>query len=407
MASASGTTRHPRRRPFPGPTTAGRPGSVFGFDRFYGFLGGDCDQWHPKLFLDREPVDQPRSYEEGYHLSEDLVDRAISWTSSHHSIDPARPWLTYLAFGAMHAPHHIWPEWADKYKGQFDGGWDVYRDQVLARQKALGVVPPNTQLPAQLEGVQKWAELSADERRLFARMAEVYAGHMEHTDAQIGRLVEALERTGQLDNTLTFVFVGDNGSSGEGTLNGVFNEQSITVPAFAEIESVQRNLARIDQFGRPGSYNHYPVGWALAGNTPFKLCKQYTHYGGTRNPLVVHWPKGIAARGELRHQAHHVTDIVPTILEAIGVEAPRYVNSVQQEPIEGVPMNYSFAHAAAPTTHTTQYYEMLGNRGLYHDGWKIVTYHGRKPWENQAAWGFDEDHWELYNLAEDPGRPTT
>jgi arylsulfatase A-like enzyme len=382
-----------------GPYDPWPTGSVFGFDRFYGFLGGDCDQWYPKLFLDREAIDQPRLPEDGYHLSEDLVDRAISWTTQHRSIDPTRPWLTWLAFGAMHAPHHVAPEWIERYRGAFDMGWDAYREQTLARQKELGIVPEHTRLAPMLEGVQRWEELSGDERRLFTPMAEIYAGYMEHTDAQMGRLVDALEHTGQLDNTLIFVCVGDNGSSGEGTLNGLFNEQSI---GNMVQEPVEQNLARLDQFGQPGSYNHYPVGWAIAGNTPFQLCKQYTHFGGVRNPLVVHWPRGIRARGELRHQYHHVTDIVPTILEAIGVEAPTHINSVQQEPVEGDAMNYSFDDADAPSTHTTQYFEMLGNRGLYRAGWKIVTYHGRKPWENKAAWGFDEDHWELYNLADDP-----
>ncbi len=373
-------------------------GDVFGFDRFYGFLGGDCDQWHPKLFCDREPVDTAGGADNGYHLSQDLVDRTISWVTQHKSLAPDKPWLTWLAFGAMHAPHHIWGEWADRYKGAFDMGWDTYREQTLARQKELGILPEHTELTPMLEGVQRWDEMPAETQRLFARMAEVYAGYMEHTDAQIGRLVDALERTGQLDNTLLFVFIGDNGSSGEGGLEGLFNEQSVTVGG----ETVEQNLGRIDKLGLPGSYNHYPVGWAMAGNTPFQLCKQYTHFGGVRNPLVVHWPAGIRAKGELRHQFHHVTDIVPTILDAIGVEAPRYINTVQQEPVEGYAMNYSFDDADAPSTHVTQYYEMMGNRGLYHDGWKIATYHGRKPWENTAAWSFDQDHWELYNLADDP-----
>jgi len=385
-----------------GPYDRWPTGPVFGFDRFYGFLGGDSDQWHPKLFLDREAVDAPALPEDGYHLSADLADRAISWISQQRSIAPEKPWLTWLAFGAMHAPHHIWPEWADRYKGAFDMGWDAYREQTLERQKQLGILPEHTRLTPMLEGVQKWDELPPEQRRLFARMAEVYAGFMEHTDAQIGRVIDALERTGQLDNTLIFVCIGDNGSSGEGGLNGLFNEQSVTVGG----ESVEQNLGRIDKLGRPGSYNHYPVGWAMAGNTPFQLCKQYTHFGGVRNPLVVHWPGGIAATGELRHQYHHCIDIVPTVLEAAGVQAPRFVNTVQQEPVEGFAMNYSFDAPDAPSTHATQYYEMLGNRGLYHDGWKVVTYHGRKPWENQAAWGFDEDHWELYDLTADPSEST-
>ncbi|WP_417505752.1 arylsulfatase [Microbacterium sp.] len=386
-----------------GPYDRWPTGPVFGFDRFYGFLGGDSDQWYPKLFLDREAIDQPRLPEEGYHLSEDLTERAMSWIAQHKSLSPDKPWLTYLAFGAMHAPHHIWPEWADRYKGKFDSGWDTYREETLARQKAMGIVPESAELSPMLEGVPEWDTLSADEKRLFARMAEVYAGYMEHTDEQIGRLIDFLEETEQLENTLLFVFVGDNGSSGEGTLNGLFNEQSVTIFAGEPPETVERNVERIDQLGQPGSYNHYPVGWAFAGNTPFKLCKQYTHWGGVRNPMVVHWPAGISAAGELRHQYHHVTDIVPTILDAVGVEAPRFVNSVQQAEIEGESMQYTFeAEPDAPSTHVTQYFEMLGNRGLYHDGWKVVTYHGRKPWENAAAWSFDEDKWELYHVAEDP-----
>jgi arylsulfatase len=362
-------------------------------------MGGDSNQWYPKLFLDREPIDPPRTPEQGYHLSEDLVDRTMSFIGQHESIAPEKPWLCYLAFGACHAPHHAPKEWIDKYKGKLKMGWDKYREIVLERQKKMGVVPPNAELAPMLEGVQKWDDLSADEKKLFARMGEVYAAYLAHTDAQIGRVIDFLESTGDLDNTLVFVFIGDNGSSGEGTLNGLFNEMSLV--AMSE-ESVEGNLKRIDQLGAPGSYNHYPVGWALAGNTPFKLCKQYTHFGGTRNPLIVHWPRGIKAKGEIRTQFHHAIDIVPTILEAIGVDPPKILNSVEQGEIEGVPMNYSFDDASAPTNHPTQYFEMLGNRGIVDGNWKAVTYHGRKPWENEAAWGFDEDHWELYDLEKDP-----
>lgn len=385
-----------------GPFDRWPDGPLFGFDRFYGFMGGDSNQWYPKLYNGREPIDQPKLPEEGYHLSEDLVDKTIEFISTHESVDPEKPWLCFLAFGACHAPHHVWPEWIEKYRGKFDMGWDRYREIVLERQKALGVVPEHTELAPMLEGVQKWDDLSDDEKRLFARMAEVFAGFLAHTDAQIGRFVDFLERTGDLDNTLLFVFIGDNGSSGEGTLNGLFNEMALVTTDPTQVESVETNLKRMDQLGQPGSYNHYPVGWALAGNTPFKLCKQYTHFGGTRNPLVVHWRKGIPARGEIRTQFHHVIDIVPTILEAIGVEAPAVINSVAQDPIEGVPMNYSFADPDAPTNHPTQYFEMLGNRAIIDGRWKAVTYHGRKPWENKAAWTFDEDHWELYDLEADP-----
>ena len=263
----------------------------------------------------------------------------------------------------------------------------------------MGVVPQNAELSPMLEGVQKWDDLSGDEKRLFGRMAEVFAGFISHTDAQIGRLIDFLEKIGDLQNTLIFVFIGDNGSSGEGTLQGMFNEMTLTayVP-----ETLKDNLERIDKLGQPGSHNHYPIGWALAGNTPYKLCKQYTHFGGTRNPLVIHWPAGIKRKGEIRNQFHHVIDIVPTILEAAGIEMPSIVNSVQQAPIEGVPMNYTFDNPNAPTTHPTQYFEMLGNRALVDNGWKVVTNHGRKPWENRSSKSFDDDHWELYNLEQDP-----
>jgi arylsulfatase A-like enzyme len=382
-----------------GPYDRWPSGGVFGFDRFYGFFGGDSNQWYPKLYLDREPVDQPRLPEEGYHFSEDITDRAMQFIGNQQSIEPDRPWLCHFAFGACHAPHHVAKEWSDKYRGKFDMGWDKYREIVLERQKKLGVVPQNAELSPMLEGVQKWDSLSADQKRLFARMAEVYAGFLEHADAQIGHLMTFLEETKSLDNTLVMVFIGDNGSSGEGTLDGLYNEMSLvtTVP-----EDPKAVLAKIDNLGLPGSYNHYPIGWALAGNTPFKLCKQYTHFGGTRNPLVVHWPRGIKAKGEIRHQFHHVIDIVPTILKAVGIELPATLNDVHQAPLEGVPMNYTFDDASAPTTHPTQYFEMLGNRAIVDGKWKAVTYHGRKPWENVAAWGFDDDHWELYDLEKDP-----
>jgi arylsulfatase len=382
-----------------GPYDRWPTGPVFGFDRFYGFFGGDSNQWYPKLYMDQQPIDQPKLPEQGYHLSEDLADRAMDFIANHISVAPDKPWLTFFAFGACHAPHHVPPEWIAKYRGKFDMGWDEYRKQVLARQKAKGVVPPHTELAPMLEGVQQWDSLSADDKRVFARMAEVYAGFLSHADAQIGRLIDFLEATNQLDNTLTFVFIGDNGSSGEGTLNGLFNEMSLVTTLTEDPKMV---LAKLDQLGQPGSYNHYPIGWALAGNTPFKLCKQYTHFGGTQNPLIVHWPRGIKASGQLRHQFHHVIDIVPTILAAIGVDPPREVNSVQQAQLEGVPMNYTFDDPNASTTHHTQYFEMLGNRAIIDGRWKAVTFHGRKPWENRAPWGFDEDHWELYNLDDDP-----
>ena len=383
-----------------GPFDRWPTGPIFGFDRFYGFMGGDSDQWYPKLFADCTPIDQPRTPEQGYHLSEDLVDQSISMIANCESVDPDKPWLLYLAFGACHAPHHVWPEWIERYRGRFDMGWDAYREQVLARQKELGVVPENAELSPMLEGIPAWDSLDDERKRLFARMAEVYAGFLSHTDAQIGRLIDFLEETGALDNTLFMVFVGDNGSSGEGTIDGLINE--LSVAAYVP-ESLEFKFERMDRLGQPGTYNHFPIGWAIAGNTPWRLCKQYVHFGGVRNPLVVSWPKGIAARGELRDQFHHAIDIVPTVLAAAGVPLPSEVDGVQQAPLEGVDMSYTFADADAPTTRDTQYFEMLGNRGIVSEGWKAVTYNGRLPWESRSAYGsIDEQEWELYNLADDP-----
>lgn len=373
---------------------------LFGFEKFYGFQAGETNQWYPALYQDNQPIDPPALPEEGYHFSKDVVDRSIEYIANQRSASPDKPYLLWLAFGAGHSPHHVFPEWIEKYNGRFDMGWDAYREQVLERQKKMGVVPANAELAPMLDGVQKWDDLSADEKRLFARMAEVFAGFISYTDAQIGRLIDFLEDIGDLDNTLLFVFIGDNGSSGEGSLHGFFNEMC---DAAMVDETFEQTLERIDLLGQPGSHNHYPVGWALAGNTPYKLCKQYTHFGGTRNPMVVHWPAGIKAKGQTRDQFHHVIDIVPTILECAGIDPPHTVNSVQQAAIEGVSMKYTFEDAKAPTTHPTQYFEMMGNRAIVDKGWKAVTYHGgRKPWENTANASFDEDHWELYNLADDP-----
>ena len=380
-----------------GPFDRWPTGEMMGFDRFYGFLGGDCNQWYPPLVWDNHPILPPKTPEEGYHLSVDLVDRAILFLSNHESVDPEKPWLLWLAFGACHAPHHAPKEWIDKYKGKFDKGWDKVRDETLERQMNLGIVPRNTELAPPNEGVQKWDDLTAVEKRLFARFMECYAGFLSHADDQIGRFITFLEKIGKLENTLIFV-CSDNGASAEGMLTGLFNEVSVFNQA---PESIDQNLKRIDDLGGTKCYNHYPVGWAMAGDTPFKWYKQYTHNGGVRDPLIVHWPKGIRDRGKIRTQFHHIIDIVPTILEAIGIEPPSHIGGYTQAPIEGVSMLYSFNNASAPSTKQIQYFEMLGNRGIWYKGWKAVTYHGRLPWESDAKWSFDEDKWELYNVEED------
>jgi arylsulfatase A-like enzyme len=380
-----------------GPFDRWPTGQMMGFDRFYGFMGGDISQWNPQLYHDNHPIEPPKTAEEGYHLSVDLVDKVNIAIANHESVDPQKPWFLWLAFGACHAPHHVPKDWIAKYKGKFDKGWDKVREETLERQKKTGIVPKNTELAPPNEGVQKWDDLSADEKKLFARMMECYAGFLSHTDQQIGRFIQFLEEVGKLENTLIFV-CSDNGASAEGLLNGVFNEMSMFN---MDPETVEENLKRIDELGGPSSYNHYPAGWAMAGDTPFKWYKQYTHYGGTKDPLIVHWPKGIRNKGKIRTQFHHAIDILPTILEAIGVDPPSQIAGYTQAPIEGVSMLYSFNDTNAPTTKQIQYFEMLGNRAIWYNGWKAVTYHGRLPWENAAKWSFDEDKWELYNVEED------
>jgi arylsulfatase A-like enzyme len=380
-----------------GPFERWPTGEMMGFDRFYGFLGGECNQWYPPLVWDNHPIAPPKTPEEGYHLSVDLVDKTILFISNHESVAPEKPWFLWLAFGAAHAPHHVSKEWADKYKGKFDRGWDKVREETLGRQKRMGIVPNNTELAPPNEGVQNWEDLSADEKKLFARMMEVYAGFLSHTDHQIGRLIAFLKEIGNIENTLMFV-CSDNGASAEGMLTGLFNEASVFN---MEPESTEENIKRIDELGSPTSYNHYPVGWAMAGDAPFKWYKQYTHYGGTKDPLIVHWPKGIRDKGKIRTQFHHSVDIVPTIFDAVGVDPPAEIGGYTQAPLEGVSMFYSFNDASAPSKKQVQYFEMLGNRAIWYNGWKAVAYHGRLPWENNARWSFDEDKWELYNVEED------
>jgi arylsulfatase A-like enzyme len=380
-----------------GPFDRWPTGAMMGFDRFYGFLGGECNQWEPDLFWDNHPIEPPKLAREGYHLSEDLADMARLFIANHKSVAPDKPWFMHLAFGACHAPHQAPAEWIEKYRGKFDQGWDKVREETLARQKKLGIVPENTDLAPPNEGVQRWDDLSGDERRLFARFMEVFAGFLSHMDQQIGRFIDFLREIGDLDNTLIFI-ISDNGASAEGGLNGSVNEMKWAneIP-----ETVEENLKMIDLIGSRKTYNHYPVGWAQAGNAPLKWYKQYTHYGGTKDPCIVHWPMGIHSRGEIRDQFHHAIDVVPTILEAIGVDPPAEIAGYTQRPIEGISMLYSFNDASVPTRKRSQYFEMLGNRGIWSGGWKAVTYHGRLPWENKSRWSFEQDKWELYHVDED------
>ncbi len=361
-----------------------------GFDRYYWFLEGETDQFYPELVYDNHFVEAPATPDEGYHLSEDLVDRALGFIHDSTSIRPDRPFFTYLAFGAMHAPHQAPAAYLGKYRGRFDGGWDEARHRWFTRQLEMGLLPPGTGLAPRNPGVEAWDTLPENQRLLAARLQEAFAAFLEHTDAQIGRLVEGLERLGQLDNTL-LVLLSDNGASQEGGPFGVLHEMKYFN---FMVETPDEAVARIDDIGGPHSHSNYPWGWAQAGNTPFKWYKQNTHEGGVHVPLIMHWPDGIAARGGLRDQFHHVNDIVPTIYEALGVEAPSVHRGLEQIPISGVSMRYTFDAPERSTAKLVQYYEMMGHRAVYADGWKAVTRH-------RPGVPFDEDEWELYHLAED------
>jgi arylsulfatase A-like enzyme len=373
-----------------------------GFEYFYGFIGGEDNQWYPALYEGTTPVEPPKTPEEGYHLTEDLADHAISWVRSQKALMPDKPFFMYFAPGATHAPHHVPKEWADRYRGQFAHGWDRQRELTFARQKELGVIPAEAELTERHAEIPAWDDMAEELKPILEREMEIYAGFLSHTDHHVGRLLDAIEQLGVMDDTLVYVIIGDNGASAEGTHQGSFNEM-INFNAMAALETPAFMAERLDKFGGPESYNHYAVGWAWAMDTPFQWTKQVaSHWGGTRNGTIVHWPRGIKARGELRSQFCHVIDVAPTVLEAAGIPEPTMVNGVTQSPYEGTSMRYSFDDAGALERHDLQYFEMFGNRGVYFQGWSAVTKH-RTPWLLGAVElpAFDDDVWELYDGSTD------
>jgi arylsulfatase len=367
-----------------------------GFDKFYGFYGGETDQWNPTIYDGMTRI--PTPHHQGYNFMTDMTDQAISWMKFQKALTPDKPFFIYFAPGATHAPHHVPQEWIAKYKGMFDKGWDKLREETLAHQMALGVVPPGTKLANKPEAIKDWDKLTPDEKKLFARQMEVYAGFGEYTDHEIGRLFAAIGETGQLDNTLIFYILGDNGTSAEGGMSGMFSEMTY----FNGVqETVEDMLKHYDDWGGPTTYPHMAAGWAVAGDTPFMWTKQVaSNYGGTRNGMIVSWPKNIKAANQVRSQWHHVIDVAPTVLEAANLPEPKSVNGTAQEPIEGVSMFYSFDNAQAESPHKTQYFEMFGNRAIYSDGWLAGTVH-RAPWEMQPRAKLLDDKWELYDTRSD------
>jgi arylsulfatase A-like enzyme len=373
-----------------------------GFEYFYGFIGGETNQYYPAIYEGTTPIEPQKTPEEGYHFTKDMTDKAINWVRQQKALMPDKPFFTYFAPGATHAPHHVPKEWADKYKGKFDQGWDKQREEIFARQKKLGVIPEDCQLTQRHPEIPAWDTISAEMKPILVRQMEIYAGFLEHTDHHVGRLIDALEDLGILEDTLVYLIIGDNGASAEGSLQGCFNEMA-PLTGFPQLETAEFLTQRLDKLGGVEAYNHYAVGWAHAMDTPYQWTKQVaSHFGGTRNGMIVHWPKGIEAKGEIRSQFHHVIDIAPTILEVAGLPEPVFVNGVQQHPIEGTSMAYSFNDAQALDRHETQYFEMAGNRGIYHKGWTAVTRH-RTPWLTGAGKlpAFDDDVWELYDTTKD------
>ncbi|MCW4029383.1 MAG: arylsulfatase [Candidatus Bathyarchaeota archaeon] len=379
-----------------------------GFERYYGFLGGDTNQYYPDLTFDNHSVRPPKTPQEGYHLTEDLVNTAISFIADAKQVAPDKPFFLYFCTGAMHAPHHVPKEWADKYKGKFDDGWEAYREKVFQKQKELGIMPSNAELSRHDPDVKPWNECSAEEKKVYSRMMEVFAGYLSHTDYHIGRLLDFLKTIGEFDNTLIMV-LSDNGASAEGGPQGSINESLFfnNVP-----EELADNIKMLDKIGGPETFNHYPWGWTWAGNTPFRRWKRETYRGGVSDPFIVHWPKGIQAKGQIRTQYAHAIDLLPTVLEALEMEAPETIQGVTQSPIQGVSFAHTFNDANAETKHHTQYFEMLGHRSIYQDGWRAVC-----PWpgpsfaEAGKPFGMpisaeeltqlDAKSWELYHISED------
>lgn len=371
-----------------------------GFEYFYGFVGGDTNQWAPALVENTRPIEPPHD-DPSYNFDEDMANKAIAWIRMQHAVAPKKPFFAYYAPGTAHAPHHAPKKWIEKFKGKFDQGWDKQREMTLAKQKEMGIVPPGTQLTKRSEGIAAWNSLNSDEKRLYSHMMEVYAGALAHCDHEMGRIVDAIDQMGELDNTLVIYIQGDNGASAEGSAQGLLNEMTFFNNLKEPFDEV---LRRMDELGGPMTFNHYPIGWAHAMDTPFQWTKQVaSHFGGTKNGMVIAWPARIKAHGEIRTQFSHVIDIMPTILESVGIPAPFSVYGIQQAPVEGVSMVYTFDDANSPSRHDTQYFEMFANRALYHDGWVAATTPVAPPWASVVSYvdPIDGFKWELYNVAED------
>ncbi len=366
-----------------------------GFEYFYGFIGGEANQYYPGLYEGTTPVEPPRTPEDGYTLTADLADHAITWVRQQKALAPDKPFFMYFAPGATHAPHHVPKEWSDKYRGKFNIGWDALRESIFANQKKLGVIPADAELTQRHDEIPAWDDMPEELKPVLARQMEIYAGFLEQADHAVGRVVEAIADLGVLEDTLVYYIIGDNGASAEGTPNGCFNEMC-TLNGMGGIETEEFLLSKIDDFGTPNAYNHYAVGWAHALCTPYQWTKQIaSHWGGTRNGTIVHWPNGFSGKGATRTQFHHVIDVAPTILEVAGIPAPLYVNGIQQAPLEGVSMLPILRDGDAPESHLVQYFEIMGNRGIYHQGWTACTKH-RTPWKADTPPPFDADNWELY-----------